>query len=113
MIGRSRVFNSSWVLSQNWIRVTSRTFPCAFSYGDVSFQISIPEKTFSVIVLAQQDNRYFKAISGYCSWSLDFAVYRKGETEPIATSQHSRFWGRSVQVELELDAGEYVVHVGL
>ncbi|KAG8896212.1 hypothetical protein FRC00_006284 [Tulasnella sp. 408] len=113
MIGRSRVFNSSWVLSQNWIRVQSRTFPCAFSYGDVSFTISIPKKTFAVIVLAQQDTRYFAAISGYALWSLDFSVFKQGETEPCATAQHNRFWGRSVQLEAELDEGEYVVHVRL
>ena len=111
MIGRSRIFNSSWVLSQNWIRATSRKFPCAFSYGDVSFNITIPERTLSVIVLAQQDKRYFSAISGYTSWSLDFALFKKGDAEPLATSLHSRFWGRSVQLELELEAGEYVVHV--
>ncbi|KIO31140.1 hypothetical protein M407DRAFT_68249 [Tulasnella calospora MUT 4182] len=113
MIGRSRVFNSSWVLSQNWIRVQSRTYPCAFSYGDVSFTITIPQKTFAVIVLAQQDTRYFAAISGYALWSLDFSVFKKGETEPCATAQHNRFWGRSVQLETELDEGEYVVHVRL
>ncbi|KAG9018189.1 hypothetical protein FRB90_011938 [Tulasnella sp. 427] len=113
MIGRSRVFNSSWVLSQNWIRVQSRTFPCAFSYGDVSFTISIPKKTFAVIVLAQQDTRYFAAISGYALWSLDFSVFKRGESEPCATAQHNRFWGRSVQLETELDEGEYVVHVRL
>lgn len=132
MICRSRVFNSSWVLSQNWIRATSRPFPCAFSYGDISCEwtrsvcsdrltscpsstvtISIPEKTFSVIVLAQQDTRYFAAISGYSTWSLDFTLFRAGDTEPLATASHSRFWGRSVQLEAELEAGEYVVHVGL
>ncbi|KAG8903529.1 hypothetical protein FRB99_003160 [Tulasnella sp. 403] len=113
MIGRSRIFNSSWVLSQNWIRVTSRNFPCAFSYGDVSFSITIPKKTFSVIVLAQQDTRYFSAISGYAAWSLDFVVFKKGSSEPLATASHNRYWGRSVQMEIELDEGEYVVHVRL
>lgn len=75
--------------------------------------VTIPEKTFAVIVLAQQDVRYFAAISGYASWSLDFAVFKKGETEPLATAAHNRYWGRNVQVELELEAGDYVVHVSL
>ncbi|KAG8903341.1 hypothetical protein FRC00_000122, partial [Tulasnella sp. 408] len=104
MISRSRLFNSSWALSQNWIRVESRTFPSAFlSYGDVSFKISIPKRTAAVIVFAQQDMGCAAAISGDALWSLDFAVFKKGETEPCATAQHGRLWGWSVQLETELD----------
>ncbi|KAG8889508.1 hypothetical protein FRB98_003982 [Tulasnella sp. 332] len=110
MIGRSRLFNSSWIQTQHWVKATSRSWPCAYNYGDVSFTISVPKKTFAVVVLAQQDPRYFAAISGYATWSLDFVIFKKGEKEPYATSQHSRYWGRSVQLETELDAGDYIVH---
>ncbi|KAG9026669.1 hypothetical protein FRB95_008568 [Tulasnella sp. JGI-2019a] len=113
MIGRSRLFNSSWVQTQHWVRATCRLWPCAYNYGDVSFTISVPKKTFAVVVLAQQDPRYFSAISGYATWSLDFVIFKKSEREPYATSQHNRYWGRSVQLETELDAGDYVVHCRL
>ncbi|KAG8882799.1 hypothetical protein FRB97_007733 [Tulasnella sp. 331] len=79
----------------------------------MEFTISVPKKTFAVVVLAQQDPRYFAAISGYATWSLDFVIFKKGEKEPYATSQHSRYWGRSVQLETELDAGDYIVHCRL
>ncbi|KAG9040807.1 hypothetical protein FS837_013063, partial [Tulasnella sp. UAMH 9824] len=112
MVSRSRVFDSSWVLSHNWIKVESRALPCAFiSYGDVSFNISIPKRTPAVIVFAQQDMGCTAVISGDALWSLDFAVFKQGEAEPCATAQHGRFWGWSVQLETELDEGEYVVHV--
>lgn len=66
-----------------------------------------------MIVLAQLDARYFKEISGYTQWSLEFAVFRRGDPEPVAESVHANFWGRSVNVEAHLEAGQYVVHVRL
>ena len=44
---------------------------------------------------------------------MDFVLYQKDDSEPLAESVHQRFWGRSVHTELELDEGEYVVHVSL
>lgn len=44
-------------------------------------------------------------------WNLDFILAREGETEPIAESSYSFFYTRSVNVELNLEAGNYVVLV--
>jgi len=47
-------------------------------------------------------------------WTFDFVLFKKGNTNPIAPSMHSRFYSRSVNLEVpQLDAGEYVVHVRL
>lgn len=32
----TQLFDSSWIQSSHWLNVTSRTFPCAWQFGDVS-----------------------------------------------------------------------------
>ncbi|KAG8743739.1 hypothetical protein FRC12_014972, partial [Ceratobasidium sp. 428] len=116
MVERSRLFDSDWKLSSMWMNVTSRSFPCAWNFGDVSFTISVSEDTPAVIVLSQLDDRYFSELSGYSMWSMDFVVYKQGAPaeEPYTRSTHTVFWRRSVNVELDhLEAGDYVVHVRL
>jgi hypothetical protein len=44
---------------------------------------------------------------------FDFVLFKKDDKEPIGSSQHSRFYSRSVNLEVDLAAGEYVVHVRL
>ncbi|QRW14156.1 calpain family cysteine protease [Ceratobasidium sp. AG-Ba] len=116
MIERSRLFDRGWKMSSMWLNANSRSFPCAWNYGDVSFTFSVTEDTPAVIVLSQLDDRYFSEISGYSQWTLEFVIYRKGAPadEPYASSAHTVFWRRSINVELDdLEAGEYVVHVRL
>jgi hypothetical protein len=97
--------------------------------GVVTF--SVTEDGPAVIVLSQLDDRYFSEISGYSQWTLEFVVYRKGRfcillpaetypvtdapaSDPYASSAHTIFWRRSINVELDnLEAGDYVVHVRL
>lgn len=62
-------------------------------------------------MLSQLDSRYFTDISGRYSWSFDFLLFKRGQTEPVAMSAQPRFYSRSVNLELNLDAGDYVVHV--
>ncbi|KAG8709774.1 hypothetical protein FRC08_018066, partial [Ceratobasidium sp. 394] len=116
MIERSKLFDSGWKMSSMWLNVNSRSFPCAWNYGDVSFTFSVTEDAPAVIVLSQLDDRYFSEISGYSQWTLEFVIYRKDApaSEPYATSSHTIFWRRSVNIELDkLEAGDYVVHVRL
>ena len=44
---------------------------------------------------------------------MDFTLVKEGEKEPIAESAHSEFYLRSVHLEVELDAGNYIVYVRL
>ncbi|CAE6428735.1 unnamed protein product [Rhizoctonia solani] len=115
-IERSRLFDAGWKLSSMWLNVVSRTYPCAWSFGDVSFTFSVTEDSPAAIVLSQLNERFFPDISGYNDWSMDFIVYRKGAPteEPYTRSYHNLFWRRTVSVELDnLEKGDYVVHVRL
>lgn len=73
--------------------------------------ISIPKPSLAVIVLSRLDDRYFQDLSGSSLWSFNFILYKKGDPEEIAESSKSYFGTRSVNIEMELDAGDYVVHV--
>ncbi|CAE6421113.1 unnamed protein product [Rhizoctonia solani] len=115
-VERSRIFDAGWKLSSMWLNVTSRTYPCAWSFGDVSFTFSVTEASPAAIVLSQLNSRCFRDISGYNDWSLDFVIYRKGapSEEHYARSYHNWFWQRATSVELDnLEAGDYVLHVRL
>ncbi|CAE7095601.1 unnamed protein product [Rhizoctonia solani] len=115
-VERSRIFDADWKLSSMWLNVTSRNYPCAWSFGDVSFAFSVTEDSPAAIVLSQLNDRAFGEISGYNEWSMDFVVYRKGapSEEHYVRSNHSWFWQRVVVGELDnLEAGDYVLHVRL
>ncbi|GLB43244.1 putative peptidase C2 family protein [Lyophyllum shimeji] len=112
-IDRTLLFDSSWAMSSQWLKVTAHPLPSAWGFGDVSFTISLPTASEAVIVLSKLDERYFQPISGRCRWSFDFVIFRKGETQPIVTSSPSLSYSRSVNAEIFLEAGDYVVHVRL
>ncbi|EIN13517.1 cysteine proteinase [Punctularia strigosozonata HHB-11173 SS5] len=113
LIDKTRLFDSTWAMSSQWLNVASRPFPSAWRFGDVSFTFSIREDTPAVIVLAKAETRYFKELNGPYEWSLEFLVFERDGTEPIISSVHDTLWGRSVTAEIDLHAGEYVVHVRL
>ncbi|KAF5372175.1 hypothetical protein D9758_005084 [Tetrapyrgos nigripes] len=108
---RTLLLDDTWVLSSQWLHVTSRPLPSAWTFGDVSFTFSVSQPTLAVIVLSQIDNRYFNNISGRSHWQFDFVVFKKDQKEIVAESSHSRLYARSVNLEINLEAGDYVVHV--
>jgi hypothetical protein len=131
-IDRTLLFDETWVLSSQWLKVTSHSLPSAWTYGDVSCKlfrtsarilinpnhlalvtISLPAPSYTIIVLSQLDSRYFTGLSGQSEWMFDFVLFEKGGTEVIAQSLHARFYSRSVNLEVALPEGEYVVHVRL
>jgi hypothetical protein len=69
--------------------------------------------TSAVVVLSQIDTRYFLGVDNLYRFSLHFAIFKSGEKEPVATSYHDALWRRSVNVEVDLEEGEYVIHVCL
>ncbi|KAJ7235550.1 cysteine proteinase [Mycena rebaudengoi] len=113
LIERTLLFDDSWAMSSQWLQVTARPPHSAWSYGDISFTISIPAPTKAVLVLSKLDERYFQDISGNSCWTFDFVLFRKGSKEIVAESNAGRFWSRSVNQEVRLEKGEYVVHVRL
>ena len=44
---------------------------------------------------------------------FDFLLFKKGEEEPVDESDYAlEKWTRGVNLMVDLDAGEYVLHVG-
>ncbi|KAF8160001.1 hypothetical protein B0H34DRAFT_782523 [Crassisporium funariophilum] len=109
-IQRTLIFDDSWVMSSQWLHV-SQSFPnmSSWSFGDISFTFSLPVASPTIIVFSKINTRYFKDIQGPCIWNLDFILAKEGETEPLAESSYSFFYTRGVSVELDLEAGDYVV----
>ncbi|KDR70872.1 hypothetical protein GALMADRAFT_75596 [Galerina marginata CBS 339.88] len=112
-IDRTILFDSTWMMSSQWLKVVTPPLPAAWSYGDVSFTFTLTGPSNTVIVLSQLDTRYYRDIAGRATWTMDFALVKEGETEPIAESAHSEFYLRSVHLEAELEAGTYMVYVRL
>ncbi|KAJ7510949.1 cysteine proteinase [Mycena galericulata] len=114
-VDRTRLFDSTWTMRYQVLRVPSRPFPgSGFGYGDLCFSFSISKTAFTILVLSQLDARYFKGIAAPCYWNFDFILYRRGRKEPVDVSSHSRFTSRSVSLEFQtLEAGEYIVHCRL
>ncbi|KAG6888261.1 hypothetical protein C0992_009150 [Termitomyces sp. T32_za158] len=114
-IDRTLLFDSSWTMSSQWLEVAARPVESPWAYGDVSFTISLPAPSPTIIVLSNLDDRYWKDIdiSGCVLRAFDFIVYKKGEIKPITASSASICSSRSVNTEVDLEAGEYVVHVRL
>ncbi|KAF8325765.1 uncharacterized protein EI90DRAFT_3071680, partial [Cantharellus anzutake] len=111
MVHRTKLFDPTWIVSSLWIKTFVRPPLSAWDFGDVSFTFTLPSSSAVVIVLSQLDKRYFEAVAGMYHWSLDFRLYKKGSSDLLATSSHSTFYSRSVNTELTLEGGEYVVHV--
>lgn len=83
-----------------------------FSNGlSLAVTFSLSKSSPSVITFSKYNPRYFKDIQGPCLWNLDFIIAKEGETEPLAESSYSFFNTRSVSVELNLEAGNYIVLV--
>jgi hypothetical protein len=62
-------------------------------------------------VLQQVDTRYFDEVSGFMEFNFDFVIFKKGSNDEYASSMGGMNWCRSRGIEVDLEAGEYVVHV--
>lgn len=63
-----------------------------------------------MLVLAQSDVRFYDALSSSSSWTFDFKLFKKGDDEPIGMAS-SPSLRRSGVLHLNLEEGDYVVHV--
>ncbi|KAL7920778.1 hypothetical protein ACQKWADRAFT_321890 [Trichoderma austrokoningii] len=105
---RTRLFDDSWQVSQIW---TTVNVPWMLDYHDTHFSLSIAKPGPVVIVLAQLDDRYFRGLHGQYKFELAFRVHKAGHEDYLVRSQAPYRMRRSVNVELDLEAGEYDVRI--
>ncbi|KAF8808296.1 cysteine proteinase [Phlegmacium glaucopus] len=109
-IDRTILFDSTWMMSSQWLHVPVPPLLVAWSYGDVTFTFSLPGPSTTIIVLSQLDSRYYRDVAGRASWTMDFTLVKEGQKEPIAESGHLDFNFRSVHLEVDSEAGNYIVY---
>ncbi|EIN09365.1 cysteine proteinase [Punctularia strigosozonata HHB-11173 SS5] len=73
-LDKTRLFDSSWGLSSQWLEVYARPFPgrhplAAWKFGDVSFTVKVDGKTPSIFVLSQLETRYYQGLEGPYDWT--------------------------------------------
>ncbi|KAF8877900.1 hypothetical protein BD779DRAFT_1677103 [Infundibulicybe gibba] len=92
-IDRTRLFDETWVVSSLWLRVAARPLRSSWSHGDVSFTITMTDPSLAVIVLS---NLTIEGVRDTC---------RRIDALTRSWTEH--------ELEVELEAGEYVLHVRL
>jgi hypothetical protein len=64
-----------------------------------------------VIALSQLDDRFFRGLEGQYRFELGFRLHKAGHSDYVVRSQTPFRMTRSVNVELDLEAGDYEVRV--
>ncbi|KAM0255054.1 hypothetical protein ACHAQJ_006132 [Trichoderma viride] len=105
---RTRLFDDTWQVSQIW---TTVNVPWMLDYHDTHFSLIITKPGPVVIVLAQLDDRYFRGLHGQYKFELAFRIHKAGHEDYLVRSQAPYRMRRSVNVELDLEAGDYDVRV--
>ncbi|KAJ4143112.1 hypothetical protein NW765_000253 [Fusarium oxysporum] len=105
---RTRLFTDDWRVSQLW---TTLSVPWALDYHDTHFSFTLSKPGSVVLVLAQLDDRYFRGLEGQYMFELGFRLHKAGHSDYVVRSQTPYRMTRSVNVELELEAGDYEIRV--
>ncbi|RXG45144.1 hypothetical protein VDGE_30045 [Verticillium dahliae] len=109
MFDVTRLFGSDWTSKTKW---TTLEVPWVSDYHKTSFALTITRAGPVVIVLSQLDDRYFRGLEGQYRFDLGFRLHRAGDGEAyVVRSEPAYRMRRSVNVELDLEAGDYEVHV--
>ncbi|KAJ8105071.1 hypothetical protein ONZ43_g7571 [Nemania bipapillata] len=103
---RTRLFGPEWKITSIW---TTVSVPWTLDYHDTYFTFSLAKTGPVVLVLSQLDNRYYRGLEGQYRFELNFRLHKKGQEDYVVRSIASYRQTRSVNVELELEAGEYTV----
>ncbi|KAF6764389.1 hypothetical protein DFP72DRAFT_421391 [Ephemerocybe angulata] len=112
MVERTYLFDETWILSSQWVHVRLTKQPTAWSYGGLTFDVTIPSRSKTILVLSQLNERAFRSIPKSSLVLLDLAVVKKGDKIPLEVASQARpLVCRSITVELDLDEGDYFVYV--
>ena len=105
---RTRLFNADWMVSQQWIKLT---IPWTGEYKEATYNVDISKRATTVLVLSQLDDRYFRGLQGQYVFVLSFTLHCAGQEDYIVSTPRGLMSQRSVNVELDLDAGSYEVRL--
>ncbi|KAK8116388.1 calpain-8 [Apiospora kogelbergensis] len=103
---RTRLFGSDWKVTAIW---TTVPVPWTLDYHDTQFAFTLAKPGPVVIVLSQLDDRYYRGLEGQYRFELNFRVHKAGQEDYVVRSISPYCQKRSVNVELELEAGDYTV----
>ncbi|KAM7191453.1 hypothetical protein V8F20_009276 [Naviculisporaceae sp. PSN 640] len=107
---RTRLFGPDWKITSIW---TTLSVPWTLEYHDTKFAFTLSRAGPVVLVLSQLDDRYFRGLEGQYKFGLGIRVHKAGEDDYLVRAQTAYRMTRSVNVELELEAGDYTVCVKL
>ncbi|KAI6383575.1 hypothetical protein MCOR25_000029 [Pyricularia grisea] len=105
---RTRLFGPEWRAAAIW---TTFSVPWVHEYHDTKFAFSLSRPGPVVLVLSQLDKRYFKGLEGQYRFEFSFRVHVSGQEDYLVRSLTPYRMNRSVNVELDLEAGDYTVLV--
>ncbi|KAK7912089.1 calpain family cysteine protease [Apiospora marii] len=103
---RTRLFGADWKVTAIW---TTVSVPWTLDYHDTQFAFTLSKPGPVVIVLSQLDDRYYRGLEGQYRFELNFRVHKAGQEDYVVRSISPYCQKRSVNVELELEAGDYTV----
>ncbi|KAK7995462.1 calpain family cysteine protease [Apiospora arundinis] len=103
---RTRLFGQDWKVTAIW---TTVSVPWTLDYHDTKFAFTLAKPGPVVIVLSQLDDRYYRGLEGQYRFELNFRVHKAGQEDYVVRSISPYCQKRSVNVELELEAGDYLV----
>jgi len=110
-VQRTFLFDDSWLASSSWIELPFPKGPHAWAYGHLSYMLTIPEKTKTILVLSKLNDQAYRSIKQTKAVYTSYAVVKLGESQPIQTVADVYAGFRSLSLELDLDAGTYIVYV--
>ncbi|KAI1136249.1 cysteine proteinase [Hypoxylon sp. FL0543] len=103
---RTRLFGPEWKVTSLW---TTLSIPWTLDYHDTYFAFTLAKTGPVVIVLSQLDDRYYRGLEGQYRFELNFRLHKNGQEDYVVRSISPYCQNRSVNVELELEEGEYTV----
>lgn len=106
---RTRIFNASWTVAQMW---SNFTVPILSSDTyEKAFKLTLSNAATTTIVLSQLDGRYFQGLEGQYEYALSFRLHKWDDDDYLYRCHHRHFTDRSINLEVELEAGVYEVRL--
>lgn len=109
LLHRTRMFDASWTVAQLWTNVTVPLLS-SDSYERI-FKFTLSKAATTAIVLSQLDERYFEGLKGQYEFGLSFRVHKFDGDDYIHRAHHRHFQDRSINLEVDLEAGVYEVRL--